>query len=188
MSLEPTTQKYHPLSMTFHWVSAGLWGSAWLIGLVAVHAREALNPHHGLTTLHKAIASVIIFLSVLRVIWRLQQPSPSLPLTMSPAMRAVAHAAHYALYAFALFALPLSGWYWSSVADKPILVLGLIHLPPLVAPAPEMYTSAKTIHQWAAWLVGVLVVGHVAAAIKHHVVDKDGVLQSMLPGGSGKDH
>jgi cytochrome b561 len=81
----------------------------------------------------------------------------------------------------ALIALPLSGWMWSSVADKPIMLLGLFHLPPLVGPAPEYYDLAKLVHQWLSGSVGLVVLGHAVAAVKHHVVDKDGVLASMLP-------
>lgn len=87
-----------------------------------------------------------------------------------------------ALFAVALIALPLSGWMWSSVADKPIMMLGLVQLPPLVAPAPEYYGLAKLVHQWLSWTFGLVVLGHAAAALKHHFVDRDGVMASMLPG------
>lgn len=100
---------------------------------------------------------------------------------MSPTLQRLAHLGHYGLYAVALSALPLSGWMWSSVADKPVMLLGLVQLPPLVAPAQEYYGLARPVHQWLAWSFGLVVLGHAAAAIKHHVIDKDGVLLSMLP-------
>jgi len=172
---------YHPLSKFQHWLMALLWIAAWVIGIVAVHWRDALNAHHELTILHKALASTVIFLTLLRIVWRWTHPAPALPASMSPAMQRVAHLGHLGLYALALVALPLSGWMWSSVADKPIMMLGLLQLPPLVAPAPEYYGLAKLVHQWLAWSVGLMVLGHAAAAIKHHVHDRDGVLESMLP-------
>jgi FMN-dependent NADH-azoreductase len=143
--------------------------------------RDELNAHHQLTFLHKAIASTVLFLTALRIVWRITHPTPPLPATMSPAMQKAAHLGHYALYAIALIALPLSGWMWSSVADKPVMMLGFIHLPMLVAPAPEYYDTAKLIHRSIAWSFGLVVLGHIAAALKHHFVDKDDVLQSMLP-------
>ncbi|MCC2957578.1 cytochrome b [Massilia sp. IC2-477] len=175
------TQGYHPVSKFQHWLMALIWIAAWIIGFVAVHFRDTLNAHHELTIVHKALASTVVFLTLLRIVWRWKHPAPPLPSSMSPGMRKAAHAAHIALYAFALVALPLSGWMWSSVADKPIMLLGLFKLPPLVAPAPEFYGLAKMVHQWLSWTIGLLVVGHVAAAVKHHLVDRDGVLQSMLP-------
>ncbi|RYG89245.1 MAG: cytochrome b [Alphaproteobacteria bacterium] len=175
------TQGYHPLSKFQHWLMALVWIAAWIIGFIAVHFRDVLNAHHELTKVHKALASTVIFLTVLRIVWRWTHPAPSLPSSMSPGMQKAAHAAHLALYALALLALPLSGWMWSSVADKPIMLLWLFKLPPLVAPAPEYYDLAKMVHQWLSWSVGLLVVGHASAALKHHLYDKDGVLRSMLP-------
>ncbi|NNG21981.1 cytochrome b [Telluria aromaticivorans] len=172
---------YHPLSKLQHWVMALIWIAAWIIGFIAVHFRDALNAHHELTILHKALASTVIFLTVFRIVWRWRHPAPALPASMSPALRRAAHQAHIALYALALVALPLSGWMWSSVADKPIMMLGLVKLPPLVAPAPEYYGLAKMVHQWLSWSIGLLVLGHAAAALKHHFHDRDGVLTSMLP-------
>lgn len=74
-------------------------------------------------------------------------------------------------------ALPLSGWCWSSVADKPILVAGLFNLSPLVAPNPDLYDLAKLVHSWTAWFCGALIGGHVLVALKHHFVDKDDILK-----------
>jgi cytochrome b561 len=176
-----TTSSYHPAAKFQHWLMAAIWIAAWLIGFIAVHFRDDFNTHHQLTFLHKAIASTVLFLTAVRIAWRLTHPVPPLPASMSPAMQRAAHFGHYALYAFALIALPLSGWLWSSVADKPIMVLGLVQLQPLVAPAPEHYDLAKLVHQFLAWSLGLMVVGHAAAALKHHLVDKDGVLLSMLP-------
>jgi cytochrome b561 len=177
----PTVSSYHPGAKFQHWLMAAIWIGAWVIGFIAVHFRDELNPHHQLTFLHKAIASTVLFLTAVRIVWRITHPVPALPATMSPAMQRAAHFGHYALYAFALIALPLSGWMWSSVADKPIMVLGLVQLPPLVGAAPQYYDLAKLVHQLLAWSLGMMVLGHAAAALKHHLIDKDGVLLSMLP-------
>jgi len=177
----PDAHAYNPVSKFQHWLMAGIWIAAWLIGFAAVHLREELNGHHQLTFLHKAIASTVLFLTALRIVWRLTHPVPALPDSMSPLMQKAAHLGHYALYAVALFALPLSGWIWSSVAGKPIMMMGLFVLPPLTAAAPEYYDTAKLVHQLLAWSFGIVVLGHAGAALKHHFVDKDGVLKSMLP-------
>jgi cytochrome b561 len=175
------TTSYNPLSKFQHWLMAVIWIAAWVIGFLAVHLRDELNGHHQLTFLHKAIASTIFFLTALRIVWRLANPVPALPASMSPAMQKAAHLGHYALYAVALIALPLSGWMWSSVAGKPIMMMGLFVLPPLTDAAPEYYEIAKTMHQLLAWSFGLVVLGHAGVAFKHHFVDRDGVLKSMLP-------
>ncbi|MFK0344240.1 cytochrome b [Pseudomonas asiatica] len=172
---------YTPVAKGFHWVSGLIWIAAWWVGLVAVHWRDELNQEHSLTFLHKALASILIFLVMLRVAWRLTHTAPRLPNTMSPAMQYLALVGHVLLYVVALIALPLSGWYWSSVADKTIMVAGVFKLPSLVQPDESCYGVAKMVHTYIAWLCGLLIFGHIGAALKHHFLDKDSVLKDMLP-------
>jgi len=176
-----TRTSYTGTAKTVHWFMAILWIAIWVIGFVAVHWREVYNQHFQLTFLHKALASTILILTVLRVLWRWGHPAPAMPDTMSAFMQRAAHFGHLAIYVLALVALPLSGWYWSSVADKAVVMLGLIHIPPLVAPAPSLYTTAKGIHTLIAWCCGLMISGHILVALKHHLVDKDTVLRQMLP-------
>lgn len=172
---------FNGLAKLLHWSMAFVWLLVWVLGYVAVTWRDALNAHHELTIAHKALASVLLLLIVLRVLWRLSHRAPAYPASMSPLAQRLAHGGHLALYAIALIALPLSGWFWSSVADKPIMLLWLVKLPPLVAPAPELYDLAKALHVNLAWGAVVLVLGHIAMALKHYWVDRDGTLESMLP-------
>lgn len=172
---------YTPTAKWLHWIMALIWITSWCIGILAVHWRDALNPGHELTFLHKALASTLIFLVGLRIIWRLTHRPPPLPDAMSTFSKRGALIGHFLLYAIALLALPVSGWYWSSVADRPIMVLGLFLLPPLREPAPELYELAKYIHMWTSWFCGLLVSGHALIALKHHIFDKDDVLKGMLP-------
>ena len=175
-------KSYTATAKWLHWSMALIWIAAWLVGLVAVHWRDEFNPQHQLTFLHKAMASTLIFLIVLRIAWRLTHAAPAMPNTMTPLVKRAAFIGHLLLYSVALVGLPISGWYWSSVADKPILVAGLFLLPPLVEADKSLYDLAKAIHTYSAWLCGVLVGGHMVVALKHHFIDKDEVLVGMLPG------
>ena len=179
MPKEKTTE-YTNTAKWLHWGMALVWMSSWALGILATHWRDELNPHHELTFLHKALASTLLVMIVVRVAWRLKNPPPAFPDHMSGLMKQGAMIGHILLYAIALIALPLSGWYWSSVADKPILVAGLFLLPPLVAPDPDLYDLTKYIHTWTSWCCGALVGGHLLMAIKHHLIDKDDVLAGML--------
>lgn len=174
------TTEYTRTAKSLHWGMALVWMSSWALGILATHWRDELNPHHELTFLHKALASTLLFMIVVRVAWRLKNRPPALPDRMSGLMKRGAIIGHILLYAIALIALPISGWYWSSVADKPILVAGLFLLPPLVTPDPDLYDLAKYIHTWTSWCCGALVGGHLLMAIKHHLIDKDDVLAGML--------
>ncbi|KQM99384.1 cytochrome B [Sphingomonas sp. Leaf25] len=172
---------YTGVAKSLHWLMAAIWITAWVLGITAVYCRDELNPHHAVTIAHKAIASTILFLVVLRVAWRLTHRPPELPSSMSRRMRLAAHAGHIALYALALIALPVSGWVWSSVADKPVMTLWLLHLPPLTTPSLGSYGTAKLVHVTLAWSMGAMVGGHILIALKHYFADKDGVLEGMLP-------
>lgn len=173
---------YHPFSKLLHWTMGAIWLGVWLAGFLAVHFREQLNPHHGLSVWHKAIAITLVFLVVLRVFWRLVSPPPALPDSMGPLMKRAASAGHLAIYALALVALPMSDWALSSVAGKPVMMLGLVEIPPyLPQQDKDIVETVRAIHTWLSWLCGAMVLGHILLAFKHHVVDRDGVLAGMLP-------
>lgn len=181
-SLPSTPREYSAVAKLLHWTMAIIWLSAWIIGYVGVTWREEINQNHGWTLAHKALASTILFLVVMRILWRMTHRVPSLPATMSPFMQKTAHFAHYLLYAVALIGLPLSGWMWSSVAGYPIMVLWLFQLPPLTSPHPEYYDIMKQIHVTTAYAMGIMVSGHILIALKHAFIDKDSVMKSMLLG------
>lgn len=172
---------YHPFSKLLHWSMGLLWIAAWIAGFLAVHLREQVNAHHGLTIWHKGVAISLVFLVVVRVAWRLVTPAPTLPDTMTPAMKKAALAGHLSLYALALIALPMSGWALSSVAAKPVVMFGLVTVPPFLEPNKEAVETVRAIHTYLAWLCGAMVAGHVLVALKHHFVDRDAILAGMLP-------
>jgi cytochrome b561 len=80
------------------------------------------------------------------------------------------------------FAVPLIGWAYSSAAGFPVVLFGLIPLPDWVSPNRELAELIKPWHEISAWTLAGLVLLHVAAALKHHWVDRDGLLHRMLPG------
>ncbi len=95
----------------------------------------------------------------------------------------VYHATHVLLYGL-FFLVPLVGWAYSSAAGFPVVLFGVLPLPDFVPASKELAATIKPWHAYLAWSLAALVVLHVAAAIKHHWVDKDGLLQRMLPGRS----
>ena len=177
-----TQTGYTGTAKLLHWLMAFIWIAVWLLDIVAVYLRDTFNPEHGLTVLHKALASTLIFLLVIRLLWRFTHRAPALPDSMSPLMQRGAVVGHLLLYAVALIGLPMSGWYWSSVADHPVTFLYLFKLPALVAADESLYDFAKAIHVYTSWFCGTLVAGHILLAFKHHYIDKDNVLTGMLPG------
>ena len=78
-----------------------------------------------------------------------------------------------------MFAVPFTGWLMSSAYGFPVVLFKLVQLPNLVAQDEQLAATLKVVHETLNWLMAACVVGHVLAAIKHHVIDKDGMLFRM---------
>ena len=79
--------------------------------------------------------------------------------------------------------MPLSGWIMSVAADKIPRYFGLFSVPfPGIAPNKSLADTMSESHEIIAWIIIGFIVLHVAGALKHHFIDKDHVLKSMLPG------
>lgn len=179
--MQNTSQYYTRTAQILHWLMAIIFIAAWLIGFYSGNFLDYAvdGSFKGqVITLHKNIATTIIFLVLIRLFWRYTHPAPQLPDNMSPSMKVFAHLGHLALYLM-LLALPITGCLFSWSAGHPAPVLYLFEIPRLVQDNPDLLAIVKPIHIYLSWFAGFLVVGHLAAALKHHFIDKDNVLRSM---------
>ena len=131
---------------------------------------------------HKWAGVCILALSLVRLLWRLTHRPAALPQEIARRMPAWQHAAHAAvhlgLYAL-FFIVPLIGWAYSSAVGFPVVLFGVLPLPDLVQPDKALAEWIKPWHQISAYTLAALVLLHVAGALKHHVIDRDGLLQRM---------
>lgn len=134
-----------------------------------------------LYALHKSIGVTVFTLVILRLAWRLSNPTPALPGHMPPAERWLAHASHGLLYLI-LFAMPVSGYVINSAADFPLNIFGLFTIPNVIPESEPIKEAAEGVHETLIWVLVAVLVLHVAGALKHHFVDRDDVLRRMLPG------
>ena len=179
----PGVARYTSVSIVLHW----LLGLA-IFGIFAVGVFMADLPVSPLRlklyNWHKWAGITILTLSVLRLLWRATHKPPVLPASIEGAMPAwqvrAYHATHTVMYAL-FFAVPLMGWAYSSAAGFPIVVFGVLPLPDFVPASKELAEMLKPLHGLLAWALAGLVGLHVAAALKHHFIDKDGLLARMLP-------
>jgi cytochrome b561 len=129
---------------------------------------------------HKWVGVTVFVLSALRLLWRVRHPAPPLPEAMPAWQHAAAHASHRVLYAL-FFAVPIAGWMFSSASGFPVVWFGVLQIPDLVGKDRELAEVLKLVHRSLAYGLGLVVVMHIAAALKHHFVDRDDVLQRILP-------
>ena len=179
MALRNTTYRWGALSQLFHWLIVAL-----LITQVtlAFMADDLPAGARKLTLLarHKSVGITILMLVILRLLWRLANPTPELPPTLKPYERKLAQVTHALLYAL-LIAMPLSGWMMSSARGFPVSWFGFFQLPDLVPKSKPLYDALVATHATLAVVLGCVVALHVAAALKHHFWLRDDTLRRMLP-------
>ncbi len=161
----------------------------WLLGLaivgsfsVGVYMTELpISPQRlKLYNWHKWAGICILTLSALRLLWRLTHRPPA-DVPMPAWQQRASHAVHGLLYLL-FFAVPLAGWAYSSAAGFPVVVFGVLPLPDFVSPDKALAEAIKPLHKILAFTLAALVLAHVGAALKHHFVDRDGLLDRMRPG------
>ena len=177
--MSPATTRFTPMAIALHWLAAVLIIANLLGGLYMTGLK--LSPQMlKFYSWHKWAGVTIFLLSALRLLWRLRHPAPALPGAMPPWQRTAAHASHHVLYAL-FFAVPLAGWLFSSAEGFQTVYLGLLPIPDLLGKDKELAHVLKLVHRYLAYGLGLVVVTHVAAALKHHFVDRDDVLLRILP-------
>lgn len=129
---------------------------------------------------HKWLGVCVLLAMVLRLAWRIRHAPPPHDAAMTPLQAFAAHAMHSLLYLLCFLA-PLSGWAHTSAVGRPVVLFGRFQLPDFVPVDTVLAAFFKTTHHWFVWTLSVLIVLHIAAALKHRLVDRDGVLARMLP-------
>ncbi len=176
------SQRYTLPAMLLHWLIAVLIFGLFPLGLYM--SDLALSPRKlQLISWHKWLGITVLLLVVLRLLWRLGHRPPPLPDSVPRWQAHAADALHKLLYLLIL-AIPLSGWALSSAAGIPVVWWGVLPLPSLLPADHALARELAQVHKWLNFTMAALVVAHVGAALKHHLVDRDGVLLRMLPGPS----
>jgi cytochrome b561 len=174
-------ERWSAVSQGFHWLIVVLILVMAYLGLTMVDLRD--TPHKVfMYMLHKSIGISILGLVALRLGWRLYAGRPS-EIPGIPGWQArMAGLAHGALYLL-LFAVPLSGWLLNSSTGFPLRWFNLVNLPPLASRSDALHAVARPLHEWLFWALVALALAHAAAAIYHHLFQRDDTLVRMLPRG-----
>jgi len=179
-------RRYGDTAVIFHWLIA-----VFIIGLLTVGKymtglAENDPIRFELTQWHKSFGIIVLLLSILRVIWRFFHKPVLDPEDIPIWQQRVASLVHILLYAL-MFALPVTGWIMVSTSPLNIdtVLFGVIpwpHLPLSELPDKEAISTAfHHYHHYASMALIFLLLAHIGAALKHHFIDKDGILQRMIP-------
>jgi cytochrome b561 len=170
--------RYTGTAITLHWLLALLLAGTFVLGLYMTGLPSGVAKLR-LYNWHKWAGATILALSLLRLAWRLTHRPPAPPPMPAWQQRAAA-AVQVAMYLL-FFTVPLLGWAYSSALGYPLVWFGVLPLPDWVPQDRELARAIKPWHANAAWALAGLVLLHLAAALKHQWLDRDGLLQRMAP-------
>ncbi len=175
-----STESYTQTARWLHWLIAGAIVLQYVLAELAEAAADSGSTLAQLALLanHKSVGMTILAAALLRIVWRWRFPPPALPAQTSGWQRRAAQATHWGLY-LCMFMLPLSGWLMSSASAYSVSWFGLFQLPDLIGPDEAWENGLKTLHEWLARTLFVLALLHVGAALKHALLDRDGILARM---------
>ncbi|MEA3082564.1 MAG: hypothetical protein QOC89_261 [Paraburkholderia sp.] len=178
--MKPTHTHFSPLARILHWAMAPLIIAMLFIGVGMV--ATVSHAHDTLIAIHKPLGIALLLLVIVRASVRIKRGSPPLPGEMPASQRIAAKASHGVLYAL-MAAMPLIGWAMLSAAGYPITLYGPLHLPPIAPHDNELFALLRALHSWLAFALFATVLLHLAAALFHALIRRDGVFSSMARGG-----
>jgi cytochrome b561 len=173
-------ERYTKPAILLHWLIALLIIAAFSLGLTMVDIPGLTPTKLKYFSWHKWLGVTVLAFVCVRLLWRLTHAAPAYPQHMPQWQQQAAHGLHGLLYLL-MFAIPVSGYLYSLAAGVPVVYLGLFPLPVFMAPNPELKPLLKLAHYWLNMALLAAFCLHVLAALKHHFIDRDGILKRMLP-------
>lgn len=182
-----TTGRYNNVAIVLHWAMAIV-----IIGMLAggkfmTSLDEADPLRFSLTQWHKSFGLTILFLTLIRILWRLTHRAPALPDTMRGWERFAAHSSHWLFYVL-MFLMPISGWLLVSASPLNIttFLFDLVRVPhlPWASTAPNREALAHqfhNVHYYISIVLILLLVLHIGAALRHQLILRDNIFARMQP-------
>lgn len=172
--------RYTKTAMLIHWLTALLIVAAFVLGLIMTGIPGFTPSKLKYFSWHKWLGVTVLALACIRVLWRKFNVPPPHPASMIAWQKKAADGMHVVLYLL-IFGVPISGYLYTLAAGVPVVYLGLFQLPVFMEPNAELKPILKTVHYVLTMTMAAAVAAHVLAALKHHFIERDGVLKRMLP-------
>jgi cytochrome b561 len=176
----PPPLSYDRVAAWLHWGIGLLLLAEIAFGLLLDEIAPRGTPARaGVINLHKSVGIVIGVLIVVRIAWRLGHAAPPWPTTMSIRRRRAARLGHLLLYACMVVA-PLAGYLGSNFSKHGVRFFGVV-LAPWGPDWPAAYSFLVGLHDASTYLLLALTIGHVAMALKHGLIERDGIFARIAP-------
>ena len=182
-SLQETAVAYDPIAKSLHWLMFFLLLGQFIIAFIMPEIKRGVVPET-LIKLHLSFGILIMLVIILRLFWRLGNPVPQADDRIAKRQQLAARVMHWIFY-FLLFVLPVMGWAAASARDWQVSLFDTVTLPSLLPPGAKIGHLIGDVHAVLSWTLLVLIGLHIALALYHYFILRDGVLQRMLPRGEG---
>ncbi len=174
------TDRYTKVAIALHWILAlGILLQIWL-GFFLDDVPRGSPERSGWVNFHKSTGITLAVLILVRLAWRITHQPPPLPATM-PAWERIAARANHALLYVCMVGMPLTGYVATNFSKFGIKYFDLVMLPPWAYEDKQVYTALQGTHKALALLFVALILLHIAAALKHALLDRDGIVRRMWP-------
>jgi cytochrome b561 len=178
VDMADVTGRYSLIARAIHWITALLVLTMVPAGLTMI--RIGGGPlQNQLFDFHRSVGVTLMFLTVIRLAYRLTHKPAPLPDDIPAWQRFAAKATHMFLYGF-LLVNPFLGWVATSAYGAKISVFGLFTMPAIVAKDRALSEQLFTVHEVLGLLFTAAVLMHIGAALYHGIIRRDGVLSRML--------
>lgn len=171
-----TRTHFHPFIRIIHWAMAPLVLAMLFVGVGMVSTTGPAYPL--LLSVHRPIGFAILVLATIRLAVRVTTGSPSLPDDLPPTQRLAARFSHVLLYG-SMLSMPLIGWAMLSAGGYPVVVTNGLLLPPILPHDLQLFHLLRELHTVVATAFFSLILVHLAAALIHGLIRRDGVLEGM---------
>ena len=174
--------RFSGFARLLHWTMAAMILAMLFIGIFMV---STVGPAYlELVDLHRPLGIAILLLAAVRLANRFLVAPPPLPGTLGAVEKFAAHASHVALYAL-MIAMPLIGWAMLSAAGEPVTMWQGFSLPAILPKDPALFAILRGTHTVLALVLFATILAHIAAALLHALILRDGVwpaMASLRPG------
>src|SRR6201996_2743186 len=161
-----------------HWLMALCILSMLFIGVGMVST--VTSKYLTLVQIHKPLGIAILILALIRLALRLYYGAPALPADLPEPIKLAANLSQYIFYAL-MIAMPLIGWAMLSAAEYPVVLWPGVWLPQIAPQSASLHTLLWNAHFYLAFLFFAVILMHLAAALFHALIRRDGVFDAMGP-------
>lgn len=171
--------RYERTAVVLHWIVALLVIALIATGWYMVGIPKNTPERAFFFNLHKSLGIVAAIFIVMLIVWRIRHVAPPF-LSAMPNWETMAANLNHRLFYALMVLMTLTGYLTSSFSRYGPNLFG-IALPHWGWEDAALRGNFSAVHRVTAFIFAVLIAIHIAAALKHLLVDKDGVFQRMLP-------